>query len=108
MFSGEAAEELVEKFVEGTKAEKVFESHEELGKLLPWIFSGLGLLRIFLYLKENTKLFIVYLIFAFIGVGLIGYQGRLGGIMVYDYGIGVKPLMDKEPANLKNYEEDED
>ena len=110
MFSGEAAEEVVEKFIEGTNAEKVFEPHEELGKFLPWIFTGLGLFRVYLYVKENSKLMMIYLIAAFIGIGLIGYQGRLGGILVYEYGVGVKPLMEKSPTNLENrfHEEDED
>ncbi len=95
MLSGEATEEVVEKFVKGTNLEEILEPHEELGKILPWIFTGLGLFRIFLYVKENSKLMIIYLITAFIGIGLIGYQGRLGGKMVYEYGIGVKPLMEK-------------
>ena len=107
MFSGEAAEEAVEHFIEGTNAEKVFEHHEELGKFLPWIFTGLGLFRVYLYVKENSKLMIIYLIAAFIGIGLIGYQGRLGGKMVYEYGVGVKPLMEKTPV-IHSSDEDED
>ena len=47
MFSGEAAEEFVESFVEKTKAEAedFFETHEGLGKFLPYLFSALGLFR---------------------------------------------------------------
>ncbi len=105
MFSGEAAEEAVEHFIEGTNVEKVFELHEELGKILPWIFTVLGLFRVFLYIKESSKLMIIYLIAAIIGIGLIGYQGRLGGIMVYEYGVGVKPLMEKTSV-IHSYEED--
>ncbi len=108
MFSGEAAEEAVERFVEGTKIENVFESHEELGKLLPWIFTGLGLFRIYLYMKESVKLLIIYLVLAFIGIGLIGYQGRLGGKLVYEYGVGVKPVMEKFPVEIKEHTHDED
>ncbi len=110
MFSGEAAEEFVEGFVEKTKAEDFFETHEGLGKFLPYLFSALGLFRIYLFLRENKKLFIAYLIVAFVGVGLIGYQGRLGGILVYEYGVGVKPLMEKLPANIQNrfHEENDD
>ena len=108
MLSGEAAEELVEKFVENTKIEEIFETHEELGKILPWIFTGLGLFRIYLYIKENSKLTIIYLIVAFIGIGLIGYQGRLGGKMVYDYGVGVKPLIEKSYTIPKYKEKDDD
>ncbi len=108
MLSGEAAEEVVEKFIEGTSAEKVFEPHEELGKILPWIFTGLGLFRVYLYIKENSKLMIIYLILAFIGIGLIGYQGKLGGKMVYEYGVGVKPLMEKTPIIHNSKAEDDD
>ncbi len=108
MLSGEAAEELVEKFVENTKVEEIFETHEELGKILPWIFTGLGLFRVYLYIKENSKLMIIYLILAFIGIGLIGYQGRLGGKMVYEHGVGVKPLMEKTPIVHSSKAEDDD
>ena len=108
MFSGEAAEEAVEKFIERTKIEKVFEPHEELGKFLPWIFTGLGLFRIYLYMKESVKLLITYLVLAFIGIGLIGYQGRLGGKLVYEYGVGVKPVIKKPPVEIKEHTHDED
>ena len=108
MLSGEAAEELVEKFVENTKVEEIFETHEELGKILPWIFTGLGLFRVYLYIKENSKLMIIYLILAFIGIGLIGYQGKLGGKMVYEHGVGVKPLMEKTPIVHNSKAEDDD
>jgi len=107
MFSGESAEELVEKFIEGTSVEEIFETHEELGKILPWIFLFLGLFRIYLFIKENQKIFILYIIVAFVSIGLIGYQGRLGGIMVYEYGVGVKPVMGKTSNNI-HYEKDDD
>ncbi len=108
MFSGEAAEEAVEKFIEGTKIEKIFEPHEELGKFLPWIFTGLGLFRIYLYVKESVKLLIIYFVLALIGIGLIGYQCRLGVKMVYEYGVGVKPVMEKFPVEVKKHSHDED
>ncbi|WP_029520747.1 DUF2231 domain-containing protein [Persephonella sp. IF05-L8] len=108
MFSGEAAEEVVEHFVEGTSIEDIFETHEELGKFLPWIFTALGVFRVFLYLKENMKLFVVYLILALIGIGLVGYQGRIGGKLVYEYGVGVKPLMEKMPVNPEKHHEEDD
>ena len=109
MFSGESAEELAEKFIEGTSVEEIFETHEELGKILPWIliFLFLGLFRIYLFIKENQKIFILYIIVEFVSIGLIGYQGRLGGIMVYEYGVGVKPVMGKTSNNI-HYEKDND
>ena len=95
MFSGEAAEEVVEHFAKAVKAEELLERHETLGKLLPWLFTVVGGLRVYLYLKENRKLFVAYLIVGIVGVALVGLQGRLGGKMVYEYGVGVKPLMEK-------------
>ena len=95
MLSGEAAEGAVEHFVKDINIEGLFEAHEILGKVLPWFFTPIGGLRIYLHLKENKKLFVVYLIIGMIGVALVGLQGRLGGKMVYDYGVGVKPLMEK-------------
>ena len=95
MFSGEAAEEVVEHFAKVVKAEELLERHETLGKLLPWLFTLVGGLRVYLYLKEDRKLFVAYLIVGIIGVVLVGLQGRLGGKMVYEYGVGVKPLMEK-------------
>jgi len=88
--SGHEAEEAVEKIIKGTPAEEILEKHEDKGKILPWIFTLLGLLRIYLYFKENKKMYIVYLLIALFCIGLIGYQGRLGGTMVYEYGVGVK------------------
>ncbi|WP_461829682.1 DUF2231 domain-containing protein, partial [Aquifex sp.] len=95
LFSGEAAEEAVEHFAKAVKAEELLERHETLGKLLPWLFTLVGGLRVYLYLKENRKLFVAYLIVGIVGVVLVGLQGRLGGKMVYEYGVGVKPLMEK-------------
>ncbi len=95
MLSGEVAEESVEEVVKILGAESLLETHETLGKTLPWIFTILALLRFYLHIKPSKKLFGIYLILALVGIGLIGYQGRLGGKMVYEHGVGVKPLMEK-------------
>ncbi len=95
MFSGEAAETTTERFVKSIGIEGIFEAHEILGKFLPGFFTLIGVLRIYLYIKENKKLFITYLALGIIGIVLVGLQGRIGGKMVYEYGVGVKPLMEK-------------
>ncbi len=88
--TGHGAEEVVEHLIEGTAAEELLETHEEIGEFLPWIFTILGLLRVYLFFKEKGSLFILYLIAGIVAVGIIGYQGRIGGKMVYEYGVGVK------------------
>ncbi len=107
VITGHQAEEIVEHFIEGTYAEKLLETHEEIGEFLPWIFTGLGLFRGYLFFKEKTPLFVLYLIAGLVAAGIIGYQGRIGGKMVYEYGVGVK--IDKSKAiQYKEHEEDED
>ncbi|WP_456383299.1 DUF2231 domain-containing protein [Persephonella sp.] len=88
--TGHQAEELVEHAIEGTKAYEILEEHEELGEVLPWVVSALGFFRLFLFFKENNLLFIGYLIAGLIVSGAIGLQGRIGGKLVYEYGVGVK------------------
>ncbi|NPA16998.1 MAG: DUF2231 domain-containing protein [Aquificae bacterium] len=88
--TGHQAEELVEHAIEGTKAYEILEEHEELGEILPWVVSALGFFRLFLFFKENNLLFIGYLIAGLIVSGAIGLQGRIGGKLVYEYGVGVK------------------
>ncbi len=90
MFTGHYAEELIEDAVKGTPAYELLEQHEEIGEILPWIVSILAGLRIFLNLRPNKKLFIFYLAAGLVVAGMVGFQGRLGGKMVFEYGIGVK------------------
>ncbi len=106
--TGHQAEELVEYMVEGTSIEDVLEKHEGIGEVLPWLFTVLGLFRIYLFFKEKTGLFILYLIAGLIAIGIIGYQGRIGGKLVYEYGVGVKIDKTKALKYHKEHEEDED
>ncbi|WP_293444439.1 DUF2231 domain-containing protein [Persephonella sp.] len=90
MFTGHFAEELVEDAIKGTKAYELLEQHEEIGEILPWIVSILAGFRIFLNFRQNKKLFILYLSAGLIVAGMVGFQGRLGGKMVFEHGVGVK------------------
>jgi uncharacterized membrane protein len=72
---------------------KVLESHAWWGDVLPWVFAGLALWRVgiqFIGFIAATRP--IYLLAAIIGGALIVYQGHLGSVMVYDYGIGTAML----------------
>jgi uncharacterized membrane protein len=84
----------------GWEAERVWESvtgpgkdvlqrHAWWGDVLPWVFAGLALWRLgaqFTGFIAATRP--IYLLAAIVAGALIVYQGHLGSMMVYDYGIG--------------------
>lgn len=106
--SGHQAEELVEEAVKGTGAYQLLEQHEEFGEILPWIVSVLGLFRLFLHFKKHNLLFGLYLIAGLVVAGMIGFQGRIGGKLVYEYGVGVKTFQQQIEKGHYYHEEDED
>ncbi|NPA54048.1 MAG: DUF2231 domain-containing protein [Aquificae bacterium] len=108
VITGHGAEELVEKFVKGTPGEELLEKHEEIGEVLPWVLTVLGLFRTYIFFKEKASLFIIYIIAGLIAIGVIGYQGRIGGKMVYEYGIGVKINKLQSSYHYEEYEHEED
>ena len=90
MFTGHFAEEIVEDAIKGTKAYELLEQHEKIGEILPWIVSVLAGFRVFLNFRPNKKLFILYMAAGLVVAGMVGFQGRLGGKMVFEHGVGVK------------------
>jgi uncharacterized membrane protein len=66
--------------------------HAEFGEAMAIVFGVLALWRI---LVESTGYFgasrPIYLLVAVIASGVLGYTGHLGGALVYDYGVGVRP-----------------
>ena len=71
----------------------VLERHAWWGDVLPWVFGGLALWR----LGVQSVGFIaasrpIYLLVAILAGAAIIYQGHLGAVMVYDYGIGTASL----------------
>jgi uncharacterized membrane protein len=71
----------------------ILERHAELGDYLPWVFLALALWRIGVqftgFIAASRP---IYLLLAVIAGAAIIYQGRLGGELVYDYGIGTALL----------------
>lgn len=90
MFTGHFAEELVENTIKGNLVYDLLEEHEEVGNILPWIVSILAGFRIFLNFRPNQKLFILYILAGLVIAGMVSFQGRLGGKLVFEHGVGVK------------------
>ncbi|WP_457644524.1 DUF2231 domain-containing protein [Persephonella sp.] len=106
-FTGHQAEELVEEAIKGTVAYELLEEHEELGEILPWAVTVLGLLRAYLFFKSQNLIFVVYLLAGIAIAGAIGFQGRIGGKLVYEYGVGVKAKNVQIQENYHRYEDEE-
>lgn len=70
-------------------AHDILKDHAELGDWLVWIFAILALWRIGVEaLGSLASSRPIYLIAAVVAIGLLGYQGYMGGEMVYGYGVG--------------------
>jgi len=69
------------------------EAHARWGDRLPWVFGALAIWRLGLqfigFIAVSRP---IYLLAAIIAGALIVYQGHLGSVMVYDYGIGTALL----------------
>ncbi len=77
----------------------VLERHAWWGDILPWVFGALALWRLasqFIGFIAVTRP--IYLLAAIVGGVLIVYQGHLGSVMVYDYGIGTALLGGSQTA----------
>jgi len=73
----------------GGPAYDILHRHAEFGDYLPWLFLILSIWRIgvqlFVFMAGTRWL---YLIIAVLAACAIGYQGYMGGELVYEYGIG--------------------
>jgi uncharacterized membrane protein len=71
------------------EAKTILSRHAELGDTLAWVFAALALWRLLIeslgFVAGSRP---IYLIVAIIAVCVLGYQGYIGGEMVYDYGVG--------------------
>jgi uncharacterized membrane protein len=77
----------------GDPAFATLRRHAQIGDILPWVFLALALWRIGVqFLGFMGGLRGLYLIVAILAAAAIGYQGYLGGQLVYTYGIGTALL----------------
>lgn len=74
-------------------AKAILHRHAELGEVLMYVFAVLAIWRILLegfnFMAGSRW---IYLIVAIVAICVIGYQGHLGGELVYDYGVGTQLL----------------
>jgi uncharacterized membrane protein len=80
---------------------ELLHDHAELGDWLVWVFIVLAIWRI----GVETIGFLafwrgIYLIAAIIAAGALGYQGYLGGQLVYDHGVGTALLTPTPEASV--------
>jgi uncharacterized membrane protein len=82
----------------GPPAREVLKRHDDLGLYLAITFGVLALWRIMIqsfgFMAGSRA---IYLIVAVLAIVALGYQGHLGGELVYDYGAGTA-LMASEPV----------
>jgi uncharacterized membrane protein len=89
--SGQLAEEEA---VVPKAARALIERHEELGEIAMWALLVLALARVALAWRDAFKgaLAWTYLAAALAVAALVGYQGSLGGDLVYRHGVGTAPV----------------
>ncbi len=87
ILSGERDEEKIEEVIEHiSDAYELLERHETLGKITVGIFALLAIGVLWQRPKGSMRWLLVIL--TAIAVGILAYQGHLGGTIVYDYLIG--------------------
>ncbi|MEF3191611.1 MAG: DUF2231 domain-containing protein [Campylobacterales bacterium] len=102
-FSGHFAEESVESFL-SPAAKELFETHEVMGKVVMGLMLVLAVARLYLGTKEASYMRSLYLGALAIVIALILYQGKVGGELVYEHGVGTvlmqqsttQPYMEEE------------
>ncbi|RUM61602.1 MAG: hypothetical protein DSY66_01815 [Persephonella sp.] len=92
--TGHQAEEMVEKFIEGTEAYKRLEIYETIGTVVLVAVLIQIAFRLFIAKKDDIRLTGIYLILGLIVISIVALQGRIGGKIVYEFGVGVKPVME--------------
>src|SRR3972149_6567476 len=84
-------------------AHEIIEIHETLGFTALGIFAVLLLWRILIRVNVATRFMVLSTILWLIGVGVIFAGGYYGGKLVYEFGVGVKGVIqEKESAHKHN------
>ncbi len=93
--SGENSEDKVEQVLPETR--NLLEEHEEAGNRVMWFFIAVSVLKIVLTALKIEALpwRIVLSLLLLIGAFLLYRAGHYGGQLVYEYGAGVRPVMEK-------------
>ena len=78
----------------------LIERHEELGELAMWLLLAVAAVRLVLAWRGWFKGIVpwAYLALAAVAAGVVGYNGYLGGKMVFDHGLGTAPVQRQAPT----------
>jgi uncharacterized membrane protein len=99
--TGQQAEHLFENWTKSSG--DLLEMHEKYANLTVWLFSFLLVIRTaFIILVQVKKKFVanavilkyIFVLIAVIGCYFIYETGEYGGKMVYEHGVGTKPMME--------------
>jgi uncharacterized membrane protein len=73
--------------------------HEDVGELAMWLLLAVAAVRLLLAWRGWFKGLVpwVFLLAAAAAVGAAGYNGYLGGKMVFDHGLGTAPVQQQTP-----------
>ena len=90
--TGNQAEAIISEFVESNTSipKELIEQHETFATLSIWYFILLLGLRFYFVVKKKFegKIKYIFIVLAIIGCGLILVTGKLGGDLVFKYGVG--------------------
>jgi uncharacterized membrane protein len=75
-------------------AHALVQHHEALGEQAMWVLIVLAVARVGLAWWRRFRGAVpwVYLLAALVGAGMVGYNGYLGGKLVFDHGVGTAPM----------------
>ena len=81
----------------------LIERHEEIGELAMWLLLAVAAVRLVLAWRGWFKGIVpwVYLALAAAAASVVGYNGYLGGKMVFDHGLGTAPVQRQAPAKAQ-------
>lgn len=94
VITGNQAAEIASKWKEkgAVIPTKLISGHEKYATITMWYFTGLLVLRTYVFLKKQFKGIVKYLfiLLAVIGLYLVYQTGDRGGKLVYDHGVGTE------------------
>jgi uncharacterized membrane protein len=81
-------------------AKALLERHEELGEIAMWVLIAVALVRLVLAWRGAFRgvLAWLYLVLALGTAAAVGYQGYIGGELVFRYGVGTAPVQRQVPG----------
>jgi len=85
-------------------AAALVERHEALGELAMWLLIAVALIRVVMAVRGwfRGAAAWAYLLLAAAVATVVGYQGHLGGQIVFHYGVGTAPLQRQAPLKTQD------